>query len=198
MFDYIVGKITIKKGLSFTLENNDIGYNVYAPFFVLQSFEENDNVKIYLYQNINETTNDLYGFLNEFDRDFFILLISISGVGAKLALKILSSIIPSDLSRYILGEDIENLKKVKGLGNKTAAQMILELKPKLEKADNFSHSPVTNQQSAMPFRQQLEDALVLLGYKNKEIERIVKTLYKNHTPTSLEEAIKLALKSEDH
>lgn len=132
MYAYIMGIITQKEQGKITLENNGIGYEINVSNLTLEAFTfDNEPVKIYTYLNVKEDDMSLYGFLSLEEKNMFMQLISVGGIGPKMALGILSEISISGLINAIASEDLKRLCKVKGLGKKTAERLILELKDKV-------------------------------------------------------------------
>ena len=179
MYSYIIGRITDQYSNYIVLENNKIGYliNVANPF----SFELNKEYKIYLYQQIREDENSLYGFINLEEKELFLKLISVKGIGPKMALPMLATGNPNGIIDAIERENILYLKKFPKIGEKVARQIILDLKGKLTSIE----TPNTNNLD------ELSEVLKGLGYKEKEIKNI---LPKIKIDLTIEEQIKEALK----
>ena len=182
MFDYIKGIITDIKSNSIVLENNGIGYLVYVanPY----SFELNSEVKVYVYQQITEDSNNLYGFKSIEEKDLFLKLISVKGLGCKMALPILAVGSIDGIKDAIERENILYIKKFPKIGDKLAKQIILDLKGKL----NYT---ATGSVVNVEVENELRDVLLGLGYKDKEIKPI---LVKIDNTLSIEEQVKEALK----
>ena len=182
MFDYIKGIITDIKSNSIVLENNGIGYLVYVanPY----SFELNNEVKVYIYQQITEDSNNLYGFKSIEEKDLFLKLISVKGLGCKMALPILAVGSIDGIKDAIERENILYIKKFPKIGDKLAKQIILDLKGKL----NYT---ATGNVVNVEVENELRDVLLGLGYKDKEIKPI---LVKIDNTLSIEEQVKEALK----
>lgn len=132
MYSYIIGVVTHKEEGKISLENNGIGYEINVSGFTLDSIEfENEPVKIFTYLVVREDEMSLYGFSCIEEKDMFLKLISVSGIGPKMAIGILSEISISGLITAIASEDLKTICKIKGLGKKTAERLILELKDKV-------------------------------------------------------------------
>ena len=170
MYSYIIGKVTEVMSNAIVLENNGIGYliNTPNPF----AFLEGNEYKVYLYQQIKEDDNSLFGFKTKEEKDLFLKLIGVKGLGPKMALPIIATGSINGISDAINRENILYLKKFPKIGEKLAKQMILDLKGKLES-------------------EELREALLGLGYKDKEIKSII---LKVDNSLSIEEQIKEALK----
>lgn len=189
MFDYICGEVASKKVDSVTIDVNNIGYKIYIS---LNTFEKigTERAKLFIYNYVREDMFLLYGFYNESERDFFEKLIGISGVGAKLAIAILSTFNVKDLKQIIISEDIKLLTKVPGLGEKKGKKLILDIKDKLPV--NLTLEDSFESKDSIRITELEENiylALESLGYSNKDIDKFVDREkikdYKN-----IEEAIK--------
>ena len=180
MYDYIIGKVTDIKFNSIVLENNGIGYLIYVanPFF----YQENNEYKIYIYQLIKEDDNSLFGFKNTNEKDLFLKLISVKGLGCKMALPMFATGSSDGIIDAIERENILYLKKFPKIGDKLARQIILDLKGKLNTNDNNIVEDTT---------EELIEVLRGLGYKDREIKGIVG---KVDTSLSIEKQVKEALK----
>ena len=162
MFDYIKGIITDIKSNAIVVENNGIGYLVYVsnPY----SFELNKESKVYIYQQITEDSNNLSGFKSSDEKDLFLKLISVKGLGCKMALPILAVGSIEGIKDAIERENILYIKKFPKIGDKLAKQIILDLKGKLGVVATGNVVNVENE---------LYDVLIGLGYKDKEIKPIL-------------------------
>ena len=183
VYDYIIGKITYIKNNAVVVDNNGIGYLVYVsnPY----SFEINNEYKVYIYQHITEDENTLYGFKTIEEKDLFLKLISVKGLGCKMALPILAVGEINGIMDAIERENILYLKKFPKIGDKLARQMILDLKGKLE----FIGVGISDDQ--INVENELKEVLLGLGYKEKEI---VPVLAKVDTSLPIEGQVKDALK----
>ncbi|MBR5369692.1 MAG: Holliday junction branch migration protein RuvA [Bacilli bacterium] len=182
MFDYIKGIITDIKGNSIVVENNGIGYLVYVsnPY----SFELDKESKVYIYQQITEDSNNLYGFKSIEEKDLFLKLISVKGLGCKMALPILAVGSIDGIKDAIERENILYIKKFPKIGDKLAKQIILDLKGKLGYTATGSVVDVE-------VENELRDVLLGLGYKDKEIKPV---LVRVDNTLSIEDQVKEALK----
>lgn len=183
MYDYIIGKIAYIKNNAIVVDNNGVGYLVYVsnPY----SFEINNEYKVYIYQHITEDENTLYGFKNIEEKELFLKLISVKGLGCKMALPILAVGQIDGIMDAIERENILYLKKFPKIGDKLARQMILDLKGKLE----FIGVGISDDQIST--ENELKEVLLGLGYKEKEI---IPVLAKVDTSLPIEGQVKDALK----
>lgn len=185
MFEYIKGKIDDIESNYIIVNNNDIGYKIYTanPY----SFEIDKEYKVYLYQHIREDENSLFGFKTKEDRNLFLKLIDVKGLGPKMALPMLATGSADGIIDAIERENILYLKKFPKIGDKLAKQIVLDLKGKI----NIDSGNDVNQDSTM----ELIEALKGLGYKEKEFQSII-SMIDNTLPIELQikEALKLLLK----
>ena len=200
MFSYLKGYLT-QKGQNFAvIEVSGIGFKVYTSATTLQSIsasEENSPVTFYTYLYIKEGIMDLNGFSSQEELNMFELLISVSGVGAKGAIGVLSALTPSKLAVSLVTNDVASIKKASGIGPKTAQRIILELKDKI-KNEELIASPQEKSAEDAEFiandaRSEAVSALMVLGYSKFEAERAVAKASPDLTDT--EEIIKSALKA---
>ncbi len=183
MFDYIKGIITTIKNNAIVLDNNGIGYLIYVsnPY----SFDFNQEYKVFVYQQITEDSNLLYGFKTIEEKEFFLKLISVKGLGCKMALPILAVGSIDGIMDAIERENILYLKKFPKIGDKLARQIVLDLKGKLEYIGVGITDEVVNCEN------ELREVLIGLGYKEKELKPV---LAKVDVSLSIEEQVKEALK----
>ena len=179
MYSYIIGKIVEINSSSVVVDNNGIGYLIYTPN--PYSFSENNIEKIYLYQQIKEDEHVLFGFKKLEEKELFLKLISVKGLGPKMALPIIAMGSPVGIADAINRENLLYLKKFPKIGDKLARQMILDLKGKIEISGE-----VTPDES-----DEVYDALTALGYKDKDIKGVIGRINKE---LSVEEQIKEALR----
>ena len=174
MFDYFKGFITDKrknsKGTYLTIEVSGVGYllEITDRDFDLVSVSDDKTIKIYSFMTHREDAMSLYGFVNKETRDIFQILLSVSGVGAKMALALLNEFDACDVISLVIDGNFKELTRAKGVGPKLAQKIILELKDKLIKTE----LPKTTSKS-MPQTQALSDTqavLLSLGYEEDEIE----------------------------
>jgi Holliday junction DNA helicase RuvA len=183
------------------LDVNGIGYSVHIPETLITSLPQiGTSVKFFTYHHIREDQQLLFGFLSPEERNFFTILTSVSGIGPKTGLKILSNIKSADLIEAIIKEDVFTISSVPGIGKKTAERVIIELKDKLPKIFNISKDKILSSQSTNNNIKSLEQDLLLalrtLGYSNEETKNAIKKASPDLTADmSLEEAIKIILKN---
>jgi len=157
MYNYIIGRITERFDSTITLENGGIGYEINLSTKAMQFLDSADGeVKIYTYYQQREDGVSLFGFYSLEEKDMFLKLISVSGVGPKGAITILSNISVGDLAVVIGSQDVKSLSAVKGIGKKTAERLIVELKGKVDVID----APLM--QNASPKSKEIDDAVEVL------------------------------------
>ena len=195
MYEYIKGKyIGINKDY-IIVENNGIGYKIFTSGATMSSIPKSgDEIMLYVEQIVREDFLGLYGFDSKEELEMFKLLLTINGVGAKAALSLLSISRVNNLKYAIMTGDEKHLCRGVGIGKKTAARIILELKDKLkpdELFDDENNFEACNNENTMVLSEALS-ALISLGYSEKEAEAVLKNADKNE---SVENIIKSALKA---
>lgn len=192
MYDYIKGNVAELTPTYVVLDNHGVGYMINISLNSFNALQhQEDVVKVYVYEAIREDAHLLYGFTERRERELFLLLISVSGVGANTARMILSSLTPSDLELTIASENVGILKSVKGIGAKTAERIIVDLKDKIKLSTDtlLDKSQVTSEvfDEAM-------SALVMLGFTKQMSQKALKKLFTAEPTITVEQAIKKALK----
>lgn len=193
MIAYLKGKVEFKSINYTVIEINGIGYKVFMPTKSLQKIEMKSEIKVFTYMKVAEDDISLYGFMTNEELAMFELLISVGGIGAKSAINILSNIEPSKFALAVITDDVNTLKKLPGIGPKTAQRIILELKDKLKseqaiETENVQNNPIKLNQNV----QDAIDALQVLGYTRNEIEKTLSEI--NTNDMSVEDIIKEGLK----
>lgn len=190
MYYYIKGEF-IKKGENFAvIEAGGVGYKIYTSNNTLgQLPEAGKTVKLYTYFYVREEAEDLYGFFHEEEQAMFLMLISVSGVGPKAALAILSAATPGEVASAVIRKEVKVFKKAQGVGQKMAERIILELKNKIKNADmlpEFADDAVNDESD------EAIGALMALGYSEQEAKAAVGLAGDG---SNVEETIRLALKN---
>lgn len=176
MIAYLKGILIQKTPNCITLDTQDVGYCVWIPLSTyLKLGENNESVELFIHTHMTDNSLDLYGFFTEEEKDIFLKLISISGIGPKIALNILSGIGVSDLEDAIQHSDITRLSLIPGIGKKTAMRIALELQEKLEMKEKVLG------QKEFPEKEDLMSALVNMGFRRKEVDRVIDETIKEHT-----------------
>jgi Holliday junction DNA helicase RuvA len=167
MIAHIEGKIDARSDEVVVIDAGGIGYEVHVPTPVIDQLpQEGELCKLYVHTNFREEDGtSLYGFATIQDRDFFRLLLTVSGIGPKVGLSILSSVTVEDIAEAIVAGDIKTLTRINGVGNKTAQRLVLELKDKVAKLRIMHH--VKKQGKVDTASIDAVDALVALGYSRQ-------------------------------
>ena len=188
MIGYLTGKVISAKPTKILLDVNGVGYNVSISINTFEKINEKENVSLFIHTNVKEDSISLFGFYTEPEKEMFELLISISGIGPKLALSILSGILTDDLKHAIQSGDTSRLIAVPVIGRKTADRVVLELINKVDAVTEEAASsiPVSKKNEAV-------SALTTLGYNNKIADKVVRDILSGSIDISLEDLIKKAL-----
>lgn len=193
MIAFLKGKVEFKTNTFIVIDVNGVGYKVFMTESVIQSIEKNQDIKVFTYMRVMEDDMSLYGFMNNEELAMFELLISVGGIGAKSGIAILSNIEPSAFALAVITDDVAKLKKLPGIGPKTAQRIILELKDKIKTEQALEDSSTMDAKAQMDDNtQDAIDALQVLGYNRKSIEKALEGL--NTKDMSIEEIIKQGLK----
>ena len=194
MFSYIKGNLEVKNLNYVVIDVNGIGFKIFMSESAIQSLEETgNNVKIYTHMNVKEDDISLYGFITSEELRMFDLLIGVSGVGAKSAISMLSSITPSKFALAVISNDVKTLTKIPGIGPKSAQRIILELKDKLKTEEAIQTDNIELKTSIVE-NNKLEEAvqaLKVLGYTRQEIESVLAKIEVN--TLTVEDIIRKAL-----
>jgi len=189
VFGYIKGVITCVFDDYAIIENNGIGYIVFMPLRDINLLKEKNNVLVYTYFHVREDNISLYGFLDRESLNIFKMLISVSGVGPKAALSLLSNITPQEFILAVVSKDDKTLSKAQGVGKKLAQRIILELKDKFKDYD-FETETEARVEIDEDIKKEAIAALMSLGYTKQEAIDAVKNVKANN----VEDYIKCALK----
>lgn len=193
MYAYINGKIVDKANNYVVIDNGGIGYKIFMSPSVIEKLPDTgENLKVYTYYYVREDNIALYGFLSNEELRMFELLLSVSGIGAKSAIQILSSITPSSFALAVISNDVSKIVKIPGIGNKTAARIILELKDKLKTEQTINQNEkITKVIDLEEKDTEAITALQVLGYTRKEISKALEKIDTQNL--TVEEIIKKAL-----
>ena len=195
MISYIKGKLEIKSKDYIVVDVGGIGYKIFMSETAINELEKGTEVKVFTYMRVREDDISLYGFLNNEELVTFELLISVGGVGAKSAISILSNITPSKFALAVITNDVNTLKKLPGIGAKTAARIILELKDKMKTEQSIEENKNEEIKEAIVLDNKANDAveaLCVLGYTRKDVEKVLSKIDTNKL--TVEEIIKQGLK----
>ena len=194
MLAYIKGELTAKLSDYIVIEAGGLGYKIFMPETAIDRLGNiGDMVKVHTYYRVREDDISIFGFNTSEELRMFELLLSVSGVGAKTAVVIISTIEPSNFAFAVISEDISELVKIPGIGKKSAQRIVLELKDKLKK-DAISVDIEKHASNEIKYNAEIQEAisaLQVLGYNKKEIEKAFEKI--NITSESVEELIKIGL-----
>lgn len=175
MIGYLRGRVKRKQTDRVILDVQGVGYSVGIPLSTyLRMGEVGNEVELSVHTHVTDNSMSLYGFSSEAEKETFLKLISISGIGPKIALNILSGIEVSDLEEAIRNSDITRISLVPGIGKKTAMRIALELQEKLTEKEKVFRAGMSQE------REDLLSALINMGFKRKEVERIVDATIQEH------------------
>ena len=194
MLDYISGQIAELNPTFVVVDNNGIGYMINISLTTYNEVlkkSKGETAKLYVYEAIREDAHVLFGFATKHERELFMMLISVSGVGPNTARMILSSLSPEDLEQCIASGNVGLLKSVKGIGGKTAQRILVDLKDKIKVA---SDTLLDNDSAPNAVFDESLAALIMLGFTQQMSQKVLKKLFKENPSITVEEAIKKALK----
>lgn len=195
MIDRLRGIILEKRLDGVVVESGSFGLRVFMPGPNLGRLDEGDEVVLYTYLQVKDDGFSLFGFLDEEDRELFLLLIGVSGVGPKVAMGIFSRFSSGDVIYFIQNGDAKSLTEAPGIGKKTAQRIILELKDKVKDLHPVAPTVDVLQTSRAELQQDALDALISLGYSPNEARDAVKGIDSDDVEIVLKEALKrLAMK----
>jgi Holliday junction DNA helicase RuvA len=192
MYEYIKGTISVLTPAGVVVETGGLGYFLHISVNTYSRIKGKEHVWLFLHEVVREDAHLLYGFSDQDERDFFRMLISVNGIGAAIAIMMLSSYLPEDLRDAILTENVGLLKSIKGIGAKTAQRAIIELKDKVGKG--FASDKIFK--SVNPaVRNEALSALEMLGFNKKAVENSVDQIIASKPDLTVEQLLKIALKS---
>ena len=194
MIDYIKGKTIELTPTDMVLECYGIGYKILISLQTYEALNGKSDTTVFIHHYLREDEELYYGFATKDEREMFRLLISVSGVGASTARMMLSSLTTDETRNAIIGEDLNKIKGIKGIGSKTAQRIILELKDKVTKGGG-NESTALFPTASNPAVDEATTALVMLGFTKPNVNKAVSAVLKESPSASLEEIIKLALKT---
>lgn len=189
MIGYLTGKIISKKPTQIIIDVNGVGYLIHISISTFEKLTE-ETVSLYTYLAVKDDALDLYGFFTQAEKEMFESLISVSGIGPKLAQSILSGIEISDLKEALKLGNTSRIISIPGIGRKTAERMVVELRDKVDKIAEGVEFVIGAQTSV---KHDAVTALVNLGYNQKTAEQIIRSIINSKADITIEELIKEAL-----
>lgn len=184
MLEYIIGRIIEIEDESVVLDVSGLGYRLYISKMTANKLVSGETVKLYTYLYVRENEIRLFGFYDKGERRVFESLISVSGIGPKVALNILSKYEPTEVLAFIITDDIKSMMSIPGVGKKTAQRIIVELKDRVDK------DALTDVSSLEGNNADVIQALMALGFSKDEISRVIHKI----KGLDVDDAIKMALK----
>lgn len=192
MIAHIQGKLVEKTPTEVVIDCGGVGYQINISLHTYSLLPNSDQIKLFTYLQVKEDAHTLFGFVEKSEREIFKMLLSVSGIGASIARTMLSSLEPKQIIQAIASGDVGTIQSIKGIGNKTAQRVILDLKEKVIKLYDLDEvSMVQNNTN----RDEALSALEVLGFVRKSSEKIVEKIIKEDPDASVEIIIKRALKS---
>ena len=194
MIEYISGILIDKKSDFCIIDVNGLGYKINISTNTFNQLKKiNQNVKILIYFSVSENNQSLFGFYKRNEKELFMLLIGISGIGPKTAINMLSAVPVEEFKNRLIAGEVKMLTMLPGIGPKTARRIIVELKDKFIKmADD--DMPIEDDAGTIPAMTEASDALISLGFKFKDVQNILKSIINNDGPDNTENLIRKALK----
>ena len=198
MIEYIKGELTEVTPAYAVVEAHGVGYGMNISLNTYSGIQNKKDVKLYVFESIREDAHVLFGFANRQEREMFLLLITVSGVGANTARMILSAMSPAELCNVIATGNEKLLKTVKGIGLRTAQRIIVDLKDKIATADLGGAMPAGTAAPAMAVNKEVHDeaigALTMLGFAPAPSAKVVSAILSDNPQLPVEQVVKLALK----
>ena len=193
MYAYIDGKLTFKCPAYVIIEAGGVGYQLHISLNTFVAVKDLERCKLYVWLHVKEDAHTLYGFSDEGEKRLFLHLISVNGIGPGTGRMMLSSITPMEIQEAIIKGDIDQIKRIKGIGPKSAQRLIIELQDKLQKegSGTLISLPVNN-----TAREQALSALIMLGFAKAAADKAIDSVMKGTAEVlSVEQIIKTTLKS---
>ena len=194
MIEYIKGTLENLAPTEAVVEAYGIGYKLLISLQTYEGLEGKKDVTVYIHHYLREDEELYYGFATKDERELFRLLIGVSGVGASTARMMLSSLTCDEIRTAIIGNDINKIKSIKGIGLKSAQRLILELKDKIAKGEGSADNSALFNTQTNSDAEEASTALVLLGFTKANVSKAVAAVLKETPGANLEEIIKAALK----
>ena len=195
MIEYLRGELAELTPATAIIECGGVGYETSITLNTYSALQDKKDVKVYIYEVIREDTHQLYGFSNKHERELFLLLISVSGIGGNTARTILSAFTVNELCDAIATGNEIAIKSVKGIGLKTAQRLIVDLKDKI--SGIYDNNATTSVPAAPANNDNIDgavQALAMLGFPVSAANKVVQSIAKSEPGATIEQLIKLALK----
>jgi Holliday junction DNA helicase RuvA len=195
MITFLEGRLELKQPARIVMEIGGVGYEVFIPLCSYDRLpSEGDRCRILIYHHITDAAQKLFGFFAEEEREMFIRLLTISGVGPKLAISALSGLPVRELKTALINGDIKRISSISGIGKKTAERIIVELRDKFSQGDQLDAFVDSKGETGDSRLRDAALALGALGYKLDDAQKMIKDVAINLTPEmTVEDVIRLAL-----
>jgi len=194
MYDYIKGDIAELNPAFVVLDAGGVGYCIHISLPTFTQLNGQKTARLFIYEAIREDAHLLYGFMNQAERQLFLLLISVTGIGANTARMIMSSYSTQEIQDMIATGNVTALNAIKGIGIKTAQRIIVDLKDKILKIAGVNSTDQMMLSVNNPVKDEAVSALVMLGFAANASQKAVDQIIKNEPNLRVEQLIKLALK----
>lgn len=198
MIEYIKGELAELNPTYAVIDTGGVGYGLNITLNTFSAIQGKSQAKLYVFESIREDAHLLFGFSTKQEREMFLLLITVSGVGANTARMILSELLPAELCDVISSGNDKMLKTVKGIGLKTAQRIIVDLKDKIATSDIANELPTATGKPAVAINNEVKDeamgALTMLGFAPAPTAKVVMAILKEQPDLPVEQVVKMALK----
>ncbi len=194
MYDYIKGEIAELTPAFVVIDAGGVGYSIQITLPTYTTLNAEKSARLFIFEAIREDAHILYGFMNQAERQLFLLLISVSGIGANTARMIMSSYSTHEIQDMIATGNVTALNGIKGIGIKTAQRIIVDLKDKILKVAGANSSGQFSLAVNNPVKEEAVSALVMLGFAANASQKAVEQILKNEPNLRVEQLIKMALK----
>ena len=192
MITHLSGKLVEKNPTYIIVECNGVGYFLNISLHTFSLLPSDEQIKIYTHLQVKEDSHTLFGFMEKAEREIFLLLISISGIGPSIARTMLSSLSPVQVRDAIANGEVATIQAVKGIGAKTAQRVIVELKDKILKVHDMDEVSLPSNNTT---KEEALSALEVLGFNRRQSEKVVDRVLSQGASLSVEDIIKQALKN---
>jgi len=194
MYEYISGEITDISPSHVVTDAAGVGFFINISIYTYELVKDLKTAKFYIHQVLREDTNELFGFFEKSERELFRHLISVSGIGSNTARLMLSFLKPVDIIKAISEADVQTIKSIKGIGQKTAERVIVDLRDKVGKiSTSDSLSIIDNAQNSKV--EEAVTALVMLGFNKKLAEKTASNVQKTNKDFTIEQLVKLCIQN---
>lgn len=193
MLDYIKGEVADLTPATVTIDCNGVGYLAHISLQTYSALSDKKTAKIYIYESVRQDAFVLFGFIDKHEREVFLQLISVSGVGPSTGRVMLSSLSSKEIEAAIVAEDVDVLRSVKGIGIKTAQRIIVDLKDKIKLSDG-AELPTLGKTAKPALEKEAISALVMLGFTQSKSQRVVTKVIKENPTATVEVVVKESLK----